>query len=132
MYDHLRKMTEIVQLINIVKDAACSIYKELGAGYNEEIYEEAMAIEFREHGINYDVEKNTEIFYKGAKVGIHRLDFIVEEKLVVELKAQTYITKSHVGQTRSYLKTLGLTNGIIVNFPFPDQAEPDFKEENLV
>ena len=125
-------MTEIEQLVNVVKNAAYAVYKELHAGYNEEIYEEAMSIEFRERGLNYDVEKNTEIFYKGSKVGIHRLDFILEEKLVVELKAQSSITKSHIGQARSYMKTLGLTNGIIVNFPFPDKAEPDFKEEHLL
>jgi len=111
-------MGEIGQLINIVKDAANVIYKELGAGYNEEIYEAAMAIELRQRKLNYDVEKNTEIFYKGEKVGIHRLDFIIENKLVVELKARTSITQSHVGQTRSYLKTLNLIYGIIVNFHF--------------
>jgi len=81
-------VSEISQLINIIKESACDIYKELGGGYNEVVYEESMALELRERGINYDVEKNTEIFYKGVKVGIHRLDFIVERKLVVELKAQ--------------------------------------------
>jgi len=125
-------MTEIEQLINIVKESAREIYKELGAGYNESIYEGAMAIEFRKRGINYDVEKNTEIFYKGEKVGIHRLDFIVEKKLVVELKAQNYIMPSHEGQTRSYLKTLNLINGIIVNFPYPDKPVPGFKEVRIL
>ncbi len=124
-------MGEMQQLIEFVKIAAGEIYKELGAGYNESVYEEAMAVEFRNHRIEYDVEKNTEIFYKGVKVGIHRLDFILEEKLVVELKAQTYIAPSHVGQTRSYLKTLKLTDGIIVNFPYPDKSAPDFQEINL-
>ena len=121
-------MGEISQLIEFVKIAAGDVYKTLGAGYNEEIYEEAMAVEFRERGIEYDVEKNTEIFYKGNKVGIHRLDFIVENKLVVELKARSSISASHVGQTKSYLKTLNLTKGIIVNFPYPDSSQPDFQE----
>jgi len=120
-------MGEISQLISLVKIAAQDVYKELHAGYNETIYEEAMAVEFREHRIAYDVEKNTEIFYKGIKVGIHRLDFILEEKLVVELKAQMTITQSHIGQTLSYLNTLGLKDGIIVNFSFPDKPRPDFK-----
>ena len=121
-------MSEILQLINIVKEASCNIYKELGAGYNETVYEEAMAVEFRERKIKYNVEANAEIFYKGIKVGIHRLDFIVEKKLVVELKAQSNLTSSHVGQTRSYLKTLNLPNGILVNFPYPDQPQPVFKQ----
>jgi len=124
-------MSQIQQLINIVKEASCAIYKDLGAGYNETVYEEALAVEFRERKIKYDVEKNTEIFYKGIKVGIHRLDFIVEKKLVVELKAQSHLMTSHVGQTRSYLKTLKLTNGILVNFPFPDKAKPVFRQVTI-
>ena len=124
-------MGEINQLVEFVKIASKDVYKELGAGYNEGIYEEAMSIEFRKRDIEYEVEKNTEIFYKGIKVGIHRLDFILENKLVVELKAQSSISPSHEGQTLSYLKTLNLKNGIIVNFPYPDKSEPDFKEINL-
>ena len=125
-------MSEIEQLISVIRESACRVYKELGAGYNESIYEEALGVELREQGIKYDVEKNTEIFYRGFKVGVHRLDFIVEKKLVVELKAATSISASHVGQTRSYLKTLKLTNGVIVNFPYPDKEEPDFKEVHVV
>jgi len=125
-------MSEITQLINIIKEASCNIYKELGAGYNETVYEEALSVEFRERKINYNVEANAEIFYKEIKVGIHRLDFIVEGKLVVELKAQPNLTNSHVGQTRSYLKTMKLPNGILVNFPYPDQPEPVFKEVHLL
>jgi len=125
-------MSQIQQLLNIVKEASCAIYKDLGAGYNETVYEEALAVEFRERKIKYDVEKNTEIFYKGIKVGIHRLDFIVEKKLVVELKAQSHLMPSHVGQTRSYLKTLNLTNGILVNFPYPDKAKPVFRQVTIL
>lgn len=119
---------DVKELKTQVKEAAIQIYKELGAGYDESIYEEAMAIELRERKVPYEVERNTEIFYKGIKVGVHRLDFILENKLVVELKAQTSITKSHEGQTRAYLKTLQLSDGMIVNFPYPDKDEPDFKE----
>ena len=118
-------------LIEEIKNSAREIYKELGAGYNEEIYEEAIAIELRQRKISYEVERNTEIFYKGSKVGIHRLDFILEGKLVVELKAQMGLTKSHIGQTKAYLKTLKLTDAILINFPYPDKDEPDFMEINL-
>ena len=122
---------DVESLIQEIKSSAIEIYKELGAGYNEEIYEEAMSIELRQKKIPYEVERNTEIFYKGNKVGIHRLDFILDEKLVVELKAQSSITKSHIGQTRAYLKTLNLTEGLIINFPYPDADEPNFMEINL-
>ncbi|MGI0011505.1 MAG: GxxExxY protein [Nitrosopumilaceae archaeon] len=119
------------QLIEEIKKFAIEIYRELGAGYEETIYEEAMAIELRNKKIPYEVERNTEVFYKGIKVGINRLDFIVDGKLVVELKAQNSITKSHEGQTRSYLKSMNLRNGLIVNFPYPDKDEPDFQEITL-
>ena len=119
---------DMVELKNHVKESAKEIYQELGAGYNESIYEEALAVELRQRNIPYEVERNTEIFYKGAKVGIHRLDFILESKLVVELKANVAITSSHVGQTSAYLKTLKLHHGLIVNFPYPDKDSPDFKD----
>jgi len=122
---------DVKQLIQEVKNSAIEVYRELGAGYNEEIYEEAIAVEFRQRRIPYEVERNTEIFYKGSKVGIHRLDFILERKLVVELKAQAGLTKSHIGQTRAYLNTLKKTDAILVNFPYPERDEPDFMEVNL-
>ncbi len=54
-----------------VAEATAEVYAALGVGYEERVYEEAMAVEFREQGISYEVEHNTEIFYKGAKVGVH-------------------------------------------------------------
>ena len=114
-------------MIDVVKEAANTLYKELGGGYLENIYEEAMAIELRERNITYEVERNREIFYKGIKVGTHRLDFIINEKLVVELKATTSISKSHEGQTYAYLRATGLKRGLIINFPYPEKEEPDFK-----
>ena len=121
----------VVDLKNLVKDASNQIYKELGAGYNESVYEEALAVEFRQRKIPYEVERNTEIFYKGEKVGLHRLDFILDRQLVVELKAWASITSSHVGQTTAYLKTLKLHHGLLINFPYPDKESPDFKDLTL-
>jgi len=118
---------DFVHLVEQVRKASEEVYKELGSGYREEIYEEALSIEMRQRKIPYEIERNTEIFYKGEKVGIHRLDFILDGKLVVELKAASGISASHVGQTRAYLKTLGLKNGIVINFPYPDQKKPQFE-----
>ena len=118
---------DIEHLVEQVKAASEEVYKTLGAGYNESVYEEALGVELRERKISYEVERNTEIFYKGEKVGIHRLDFILEDKFVVELKAQAGITQSHIGQTKAYLKTLGLKNAILVNFAYPDKKKPQFQ-----
>lgn len=115
-------------IINEIKDAAKEVYDGLKAGYDESVYEEAMALEFRNRNLSYEVERNTEIFYKGEKVGLHRLDFIVENKLVVELKAATKISKSHIGQTKAYLKTLNLPKGLLINFPYPhDDIGPEMQ-----
>jgi len=122
---------ELDQLDNEVREAAIEVYKTLRAGYGESVYEEAMSVEFRNRKIPYAVEKNTEIFYKGEKVGIHRLDFILNDKFVVELKAQYSITGSHVSQTKAYLKTLKLFKGIVVNFPYPEKDEPEFKSVHI-
>jgi len=86
-----------------------------------------MAVEFRNRKIPYHVEKNTEIFYKGEKVGMHRLDFVLNENFIVELKAQSGITPSHVSQAKAYLQTLKLYKGIVVNFPYPEKDEPTFE-----
>ena len=111
-----------------IKKFTVEVYKILGAGYNESVYEEALAVEMRRAKISYDVEHNIEIMYKGEKVGVHRLDFVIERKLVVELKAASAITKSNRSQLMSYLRTLGLKKGLLINFPYPDAEEPEIEE----
>lgn len=119
------------EIIKKIKKFATEVYKILGSGYNETVYEEALALEMRKAKIDYDIELNTEIMYKEEKVGIHKLDFIIERKFVVELKAGTSIQKSHISQTKSYLKTLGLKKGLLINFPNVDKEEPDFEEVEI-
>lgn len=120
------------KLLNAVKSCAIEVYKALGAGYEERIYQEAIAVEFRKRNIPYEIERDVEVFYKGEKVGIHRLDFIVmdvelKSALVVELKSATKITKSHIAQTASYLKTLKMPKGLLINFPYPQMREPEMR-----
>lgn len=119
------------KIIKKIKEFAIEVYKILGAGYNECVYEEALALELRKAKIEYDIELNTEIMYKGEKVGIHKLDFIIERKLVVELKAAASLSKGNISQTRSYLRTLGLKKGLLINFPYPDADEPEFEEVEI-
>ena len=119
------------EIIEKVKEFAKEIYKILGAGYNECVYEEALSLELRRAEISYDVEYNIEIMYKGEKVGIHRLDFIAENKVVIELKAGQSILKSHKSQLGAYLRTLSLKKGLLINFPYPETEEPDFEEVSI-
>ena len=119
------------QIVKKIKEFAIEVYKTLGAGYNEKVYEEALGLEMRKAKISYDIELNTEIMYKDEKVGTHLLDFIVERKFVIELKAGTSIQKSHKSQLGAYLRTLGLKKGLLINFPYPEQEEPEFEEISI-
>ena len=110
-----------------VTDIAAEVYAELGEGNLESIYENAMAIEFRRRSIPYAIENNVEVLYKGQCVGMQRLDFVVGGVLAVELKATGSITKSHLSQTRAYMRTADFAEAMIVNFPSPLRNEPDIQ-----
>ena len=115
------------ELFNKISEMAHDVYGALGGGHSERVYEEAMSVELRSRDIEYEVERTTEIFYKGEKIGKHHLDFIVDSDVVVELIATDKIYPSNTAQMRSYLKTLGLKRGMVINFPYPDKASPDIE-----
>ena len=119
------------KIIKQVTKFANEVYDTLGAGYNECVYEEALGVELRNAKIKYDVQYNTEIMYKKVKVGTHKLDFIIDEKVVVELKSSASISKGNRSQLIAYLRTLGLKKGLIVNFPFPDVDKPKIEEVSV-
>jgi len=93
------------------------VHRELGMGFKEGIYQDALEIEFQHQGIPYQREQMFRIEYKG-KVLKHRYkaDFIVFNQIVLEVKATTLIVDSFVAQTINYLKASGLKLGIIANF----------------
>ena len=125
------KSPEVDRLVDELSAAAAEVYSALKAGYAETIYEEAMAVELKERGLKYELERTTEVSYKGHKVGTHRLDLVVEGKVVVELKAATSLSKSHKAQLASYLRTIGLDTGVLVNFPYPEADEPTIHVEDV-
>ena len=114
-------------LVEAIAAAAREVYVTLGPGYEESVYQSALAVEFRKRGLSYQLEKNVEVLYKGETVGIHRIDFVVENLAVLELKAQQQLTGSHLAQARAYLKNLGLGLGMVVNFPLSDVGEPQIE-----
>ena len=93
------------------------VHRELGRGFKEAVYKEALELEFNSQHIPYQREKLFSIQYKG-KVLNHRYpaDFIVYNKMVLEIKATSYMVDAFVSQTINYLKVSGLQLGIIVNF----------------
>ena len=118
---------DIDGVIEEVKEAAIEVYDELGDGRLEDVYEQAMAVEFRERGIPYKMEVYKEVFYKGHRVGTAALDFIVDERLVVELKATGSLSKTHKAQTRAYMRETRIDSGLLVNFPYPADDNPHFE-----
>jgi len=99
--------------------AAIEVHTELGPGFLENIYEEALKVEFREHGFHFDAQKEIKIKYLGVEVGLHRLDLLVENEIIIELKAVKELMDVHFAQLRSYLKATGLKVGLLFNFAKP-------------
>jgi GxxExxY protein len=96
-----------------------AVHRALGPGFLESVYEEALAIEFAKAGIHFERQKNVLISYEGQPVGEHRLDYVVEARLVLELKACKNIDDIHLAVARSYLKATRLQLGLVVNFAKP-------------
>ena len=106
-------------LAECVIGSAIRVHRELGPGFLESVYEEALAVEFTESGILYERQKPVGIFYREHHVGEHRLDFLVGGTLIVELKAIAAFEKVHFAITRSYIRAAGGSAGLLLNFALP-------------
>ena len=95
---------------------AIDVHKKLGPGFIESIYENAFIIELQRKGLPFERQKEVVIQYDGVEVGRHRLDLIVADTIVVELKAIRNIEDIHFVIVRSYLKALGKEHGLLINF----------------
>ena len=99
--------------------AAIEVHRELGPGFLEGIYEEALKVELSEHDLSFESQKEITIEYLGVIVGVHRLDLVVENQMIVELKAVKELADIHFAQLRSYLKATGFKIGLLLNFSKP-------------
>ncbi len=91
------------------------VHRTLGAGFLESVYRNAVVIELRRIGLAVDVEKEVLVFYEGQLVGTHRLDILVDDRVIVELKTVEELSRAHYAQARSYLKATGLSVALLVN-----------------
>ena len=107
------------ELSGRVIGAAIEVHRELGPGFLENLYEEALKIELSEHDIGYECQKEIHVEYLGAVIGIHRLDLLIENEIIVELKAVKELADVHFAQLRSYLKATDLHIGLLLNFAKP-------------
>ncbi|MCI0612024.1 GxxExxY protein [bacterium] len=92
------------------------VHQILGPGFKESIYRNSLLIELRKNDLATQTEKEIVIFYEGQEVGRHRLDIVVQNKIIIELKTVEDLSKAHYAQVRSYLKATRLSVGILVNF----------------
>jgi len=95
---------------------AITVHRELGPGFLESIYEAALCIELRSAGLNVEQQKPLRVEYRGSQIGEHRLDLLVENRIIVELKAISALEDIHFAIARSYLKAAKLEHGLILNF----------------
>ena len=100
------------------KIIACAIevHKTLGNGFQEVIYQRALAIEMREADLGFAREFEMEIIYKEEIIGHRRVDFFVEEKIMVEIKAIIELQDVHLAQAINYLEAYNLQIGLLINF----------------
>jgi GxxExxY protein len=92
------------------------VYNDLGYGYKEKHYERAIEKCFKENGLVFTNQAPYKVSVKGEVIGRQYIDFIVENKIVVEIKRGNYFSKNNIKQVKCYLKVTGLKLGIIVNF----------------
>ncbi|NDK55540.1 GxxExxY protein [Pontibacter fetidus] len=95
---------------------AMKVHRILGNGFQEVIYQRCLAIELGLAGLGYEREIEQTIFYNGIEVGSRRADFIVENNIVVELKALTDLEDVHISQAKNYVVAYNLPSGLLINF----------------
>lgn len=96
--------------------AAIRVHRTLGPGLLEGLYHRALAIELGRSGIKYDVERPVVLTYAGVEIGTQRLDLVIEDRIVVELKAVEALSRLHRAQLLSYLRATRIRIGLLMNF----------------
>ena len=95
---------------------AMKVHSTLGNGFQELIYQRALAVEFEKQGIRFDREVEMPIFYEERNIGSRRADFLVQEILLIELKALIQLEDVHLAQGLNYLVAYKLEKGLLINF----------------
>jgi len=103
-------------LTNKILRAYYSVYNELGYGFLESVYHNSMMIELKKLGLKCEKEKKIEVYYDGILVGNYIADIIVEDKVILELKAVSKLNPQHEVQLINYLKATGIKVGLLLNF----------------
>ena len=102
-----------------VISCAFEVSNALGSGFLESVYENALALELASKGLAFEQQKQIKVVYRGKVVGNYVADLVVEDGLLVELKALSGFSKTHEAQLMNYLKATGINVGLLLNFGTP-------------
>ena len=92
------------------------VHSAMGNGFQEVVYQRSLEVEFQDSGIEYSREHDMPIYYKDKEVGLRRVDFLVEGRISVELKAIIVLERVHLAQAMNYLEAYNLETGLLINF----------------
>ena len=104
------------QLITEIIECAKRIRRQLGPGFLEKVYKNAMVVELRKLNLNFETEKLIQVLYDGIVVGEYRTDIIVDGKLILELKATQDLSIANEVQLVNYLTSTQIDDGLLINF----------------
>lgn len=104
------------ELTKKIIGCAMRVHATMGNGFQEVIYQRALAIEMKHQGLSFEREKEMPVFYRDENIGTRRSDFFVENKIMVELKAITQLEEVHLAQAINYLEAYNMEIGLLLNF----------------
>jgi GxxExxY protein len=110
---------EFEPLSSAVIGAAIDVHRALGPGFLEATYANALKIALKHRHLRFEAERPINVMFEGVEVGVGRMDLLVEDSLVVELKAVETLHSTHFAQLRAYLKGSGYRVGLLLNFNSP-------------
>jgi GxxExxY protein len=107
---------DIEMLVRTVIECAKNIRRHLGPGYLESVYKNAMLVELKKQSLSYEIEKPINVYYENVLVGEFKADIVVENVLILELKAVQSLHMAHEIQLVNYLTATGIDDGLLINF----------------
>jgi GxxExxY protein len=120
-------MIEINKLSEIIIGCAYKVHRELGPGFLEKVYENALRLELEEAGLSVRQQAPIPVRYKGHVVGEYFADLIVDERIIIEIKAVQNIAKEHEVQLVHYLTATGVDDGLLINFGASVQVKHKYR-----
>jgi GxxExxY protein len=114
--EHAGMRFEDYELTGRIIDAIIKTHQELGPGFSIEIYRNALIVELKHQRLEAEADKPLRLHYAGEEVGVHLLDLVVEERILLGLRLVEQIEKQHYAQMRSLMHAAGMKTGLLVNY----------------